>query len=112
MGPRMTKVLNRCRDRVNASEMQTVCISNSGLAEIEKAGKVRLSDAQRAEIEEALNSYIIRNQWDRISRPAKSRKLHSQSLTKHLEALLSELDHLEKKFKRAGEFDRAIALDD
>jgi len=108
----MTKVLNRCRDRVNASEMQTVCISNTGLEEIEKAGKVRLSDAQRAEIEEALNSYIIRNRWDRISRPAKSKELHSRSLRRHLKGLLSELDNLEKKFREAGEFDRAIALDD
>jgi len=89
-----------------------ISITESGFDEIAKAGRIKLDHHLRSEIEEVLNSYVLRSGWDRDSRPSKGKNAHLQSLKKQVNGLLRTLHDVNRKLTDGTDFDPGIALED
>jgi hypothetical protein len=100
--------------QVPERQLRTVRISitESGFGEIAKAGRIELELHLRGEIEDVLNSYVLRNSWDRNSRPSKHKSAHLRALKKQMCGLRQSLDDVNRKFSGSNGFDPGIALED
>jgi hypothetical protein len=89
-----------------------ISITESGFNEIARAGRIELAHHFWNEIEDVLNSYVLRSGWDRNSRSSKDKKAHIQEVRKQIDGFLQSLDDVNRKLSGSTGFDPGIALED
>jgi len=101
----------KASDGSRMRQVSRISILDAGFEEIESAGNIKLQHELRIEIEDVLNSYVLRSGWDRNSRPSEEKKAHLRSLSTIVRGLLESLGDVNLKFNGDIDFHPAIALD-